>query len=393
MDQISLFPAKEAIHRWLKAGYVDFLSFPTNRTPTEQGTPQSPLLANIALHGLEAALGIKTRRAAGHVVGKRTLIRYADDFVILCQSKQDALEALEETKQWLKKRGLELNTDKTRITHAEERFHFLGCVIGRYKKGEKYVTLIKPGIEEIERLKSRVKEIWKTHSNQLPRIIIKKLNPILRGWGIYYRPYISSVIFRQIDHWIWTRSRRYAMRRHPGKGQYWVNQKYFIFEANSDPQKEGRNWIFYDKDGKQRLLNLSSIRIRRHIMIGNLASPDDPSQMKYWEKLRESRVIMKFAGSKSKMILAKKQAYICPKCSESLVGLDELHVHHIEQKSKGGKDNYKNLVLLHSFREVHGKKKETEKIKQFLLTQQEILKTRQKKEELLVNEDAIEWMA
>lgn len=154
----------------------------------------------------------------------------------------------------------------------------------------------------------------------------------MRGWGIYYRPYISSVILRQIDHWIWTRSRRYAIRTHPGKGQHWINQKYFIFVGNNDPQKEGRNWIFYDKDGKQRLFHLSSIRIRRHIIIGNLASP---SQIKYWEKLRESRVIMKFAGSKSKMILAKKQSYICPKCGESLVGLDELHVHHIEQKSKG----------------------------------------------------------
>lgn len=102
------------------------------------------------------------------------MIRYADDFVILCQSKQDALEALEETRQWLQKRGLEFHPDKTRITHAEERFHFLGCLIGIYRKGEKYGTLIKPGIEEIKRLKSRVKQIWKTHRNQLARIIIRK---------------------------------------------------------------------------------------------------------------------------------------------------------------------------------------------------------------------------
>lgn len=116
MDQVSLFPAKETIHRWLKAGYVEFSTSPTNITPTDQGTPQggviSPLLANIALHGLEAALGIKTRRAAGHVVGKRTLIRYADDFVILCQSKDDALKALEETQQWLQKKGIRISQRK-----------------------------------------------------------------------------------------------------------------------------------------------------------------------------------------------------------------------------------------------------------------------------------------
>jgi RNA-directed DNA polymerase len=110
------FPARELIRQWLKAGYMERGVFHDTDSGTPQGGVISPLLANIALHGMEAVVGVKyiTR---GDNVGKRCLIRCADDFVVFCDSEEDARQAQAELSAWLAKRGLVLSDEKTRIVH------------------------------------------------------------------------------------------------------------------------------------------------------------------------------------------------------------------------------------------------------------------------------------
>lgn len=125
MDTLKDTPGRALVRQWLKAGYVE----EGVKHDTPAGTPQggviSPLLANIALHGMEEALGI-TRRANFSIVGNRALVRYADDFVVLCESREDAEEVIRTLKVWLKERGLELSEEKTRTVHLTEGFDFLG---------------------------------------------------------------------------------------------------------------------------------------------------------------------------------------------------------------------------------------------------------------------------
>ncbi|MBO0794284.1 MAG: hypothetical protein J2P36_25505 [Ktedonobacteraceae bacterium] len=91
----------------------------------------SPLLANVALHGLEEALGIR-RRKTGGITGPRALVRYADDFCVFCETKEDAQAVIETLTEWLATRGLTLSAEKTRIVHLEEGFDFLGFTIKQH---------------------------------------------------------------------------------------------------------------------------------------------------------------------------------------------------------------------------------------------------------------------
>lgn len=125
LEAIAGFPARELIKQWLKAGYMKEASF----TPTEAGTPQggviSPLLANIALHGMEEALDIRYNKA-GELISKRGLVKYADDFVVFCESEEDAQAVIARLSEWLGARGLALSPEKTSIRHITEGFDFLG---------------------------------------------------------------------------------------------------------------------------------------------------------------------------------------------------------------------------------------------------------------------------
>jgi RNA-directed DNA polymerase len=131
LKTIGPVPGKELIEQWLKAGYVEHGTFQA----TEQGTPQggvvSPLLANIALHGMEEAIGVRYDYR-GQLIGKRAVVRYADDFVCLCQSREDAEQVQRILVEWLKVRGLTLSEEKTRIVHLTEGFDFLGFNIRYY---------------------------------------------------------------------------------------------------------------------------------------------------------------------------------------------------------------------------------------------------------------------
>jgi len=120
------------IRRWLRAGVFEAGQ---GFAPTEEGTPQggviSPLLLNVALHGLEAAAGVRYRggvKASSTREDSPVLTRYADDFVVCCHTRQEAEGVRERLVGWLAERGLSLNEDKTRIVHLTEGFDFLGYV-------------------------------------------------------------------------------------------------------------------------------------------------------------------------------------------------------------------------------------------------------------------------
>ena len=107
--------------RQLKAGYLEDGRYHDTPTGTPQGGVISPLLLNIALHGMEAALGVK-HDAQGTSIGKRAVVRYADDFVVFCETEEDALEVKDRVlPAWLAERGLSLSPEKTRIVRLSRR--------------------------------------------------------------------------------------------------------------------------------------------------------------------------------------------------------------------------------------------------------------------------------
>jgi RNA-directed DNA polymerase len=207
LKMIDSHPKKELIKGWLKAGFID--SGIDN--PTETGTPQggviSPLLANIGLHGLE-----EYTKQCNPKLG---IIRYADDFVVTAKDKESLEKVLNQIKQWLSERGLEISTEKTRIVHIDDGFNFLGFNLRQYK-GK---LLIKP---QKEKVLGFCKKIGKTLSEMKARTqedVITKLNPLLRGFANYYRCVVSKETFSYIHHRVVMSLYRWAKRRHPNKSK------------------------------------------------------------------------------------------------------------------------------------------------------------------------------
>lgn len=360
LAEIGDFPAKDAIEAWLKAGYCEFPS--TEVVATDAGTPQggiiSPLLANIALHGIEKVLGIKTVSTTGHNASgnKYAYIRYADDFIVLAKTMEDCEQAKEKLVVWLRERGLEFAPDKVRIANLRDGIKFLGCSVKLYGARNPKL-LIKPHPEKVQALKNKLKEIVAKYKGRTPTGLIKELNPIIRGWANYYRAFVSSEVFSDLDHFMWHLSWRFAKRRHPQKNHSWIAARYFGQQVGS------RNkWRFFAEKGNVKLflLKFSDFNIKRHVMVKNNMLPDDrsPVAQAYWEKRQAHKQDQVWANYESRQKLAKKQYHICPMCEESLYNEEELHVHHIKPRNKGGSDTYGNLVILHELchRQVHSLK-------------------------------------
>jgi RNA-directed DNA polymerase len=337
---------KEILRKWLKAGYIE-----TGKLfPTEAGTPQggiiSPTLANRTLDGLEAALeahfGSKGSRKAGTF--KVNMVRYADDFVITGSSK----ELLEnEVKpmvvRFLATRGLELSTEKTRITHITEGFDFLGQNVRSFG-GRIIVT---PSKKNIQAFKAKVKEIFQERKTAKQENLIAVLNPVIRGWANYHRAVCASKTFSSIDSWLWLKTWQWAKRRHPNKGTDWIKRKYFGTVGS-------RHWVFAAQlkgsDGKRervRLIKASDTRIRRHIKIKGDANPFDPQ----WEPYFEDRLGLKMQGDvKGKVKLLRLwwgQEKRCTLCDQLITKETGWNIHHRIPRCEGGPNNAANLVLLH----------------------------------------------
>jgi len=282
MTALGTFPARGLVWQWLRAGVVDCGRF----APTEEGTPQggviSPLLFNIALHGMEEAAGVRYytagRDAGSAQSGSPVLVRYADDFVAMCASREQAEQVKQRLAAWLTPKGLTFHEDKTRIVHAENGFDFLGFTVRRYH-GK---LLIKPSAAAQRRIRERLSTEMVALRGANAVAVLKKINPIVRGWSAYYRTVVSSEIFTALDNHMWKLAYKWAKHSHPNKSKHWISGNYFgrFNKARTD------RWVFGDRDSGAYLLKFSWTKIVRHQLVKGKASPDDPTLQPYWAQRR-----------------------------------------------------------------------------------------------------------
>lgn len=278
---------QDVLRKWLKAGFMDESVF----YPTEDGTPQggvaSPVLANLALDGLQQALRERfPKLPTGSTLHRVNMVRYADDFIVTGDSKEvleDEVRPLLE--RFLGERGLQLSSEKTAITHIEAGFDFLGQTVRKYK-GK---LLIKPSKEARCAFLRKVREVIKANKAISAGALVRFLNPLIRGWVLYHRHVVSSKTFAFVDHAIWKALWRWARRRHPSKNLGWVRAKYF-------PAHRGRQWVFTGQvtkaNGKKQALRIffaTFVTVRRHIPVRGAANPFDPEWTAYFKARRARR--------------------------------------------------------------------------------------------------------
>jgi RNA-directed DNA polymerase len=368
LQSISGFPALGLVKQWLKAGYVDG----GMKHETDAGTPQggiiSPLLANIALHGMEDCLSISHKQAAYRTIRKRgpyTIVRYADDFVVLTLTRELAETARDKLREWLQPRGLELSEEKTCIVNLSEGFDFLGFNIREWatiRKTRGKVLLTKPSKDSVNALKKRLSAEWKKLRGQNAEAVVKRINPVIRGWANYFRIGASSETFQAIDHHNHICAMRWIKSTHPHKSMTWRTDQYFgMFHPGSRDK-----WVFGVKETGFHLVKASWIPIKRHVKVKGYASPDDSSLKEYWETRRKAGDQLDTFTSR----LASKQNYACPICGQALLNGEELHRHHlIRDVANSARNNLKNIRIIHLMchQQIHSPKYLAKAMKKGLL--------------------------
>jgi RNA-directed DNA polymerase len=358
LNKLNTFPTiRRQIRAWLKAGVMDSKQL----FPTSEGTPQggviSPLLANIALHGMEERIKqyadtLPTRSGHGKRDNRRnlSLIRYADDFVILHEDITVVQRCKEIISEWLKSMGLELKPSKTRLAHTlnqceQEKpgFDFLGFTIqqypvGKYHSKQGFKTIITPSKQKQKVHYNQIASVIEAHKAAPQVALISRLNPIIRGWANYYATVVSKVAYSDIDDLMYQKLRAWAKRRHPKKNGEWVSNKYWQTLG-------GDNWVFATmKEGSSplRLLNHADTPIVRHVKVKGESSTYD-GNLVYWSTRMGNNPEMPSRVSK----LLKKQKGKCTHCGLFFRENDVIEVDHRIPKSQGGKDSYDNWELLH----------------------------------------------
>lgn len=377
LTKLNTFPeAEKQIESWLKAGILEGHIFEeSNDMGTPQGGVISPFLANVALHGLEYHIEnfvakLDLRGPNGKALPQRTrktsttLVRYADDFVVLHASKQVIIECRSEIEAWLKNIGLKLKESQTRISHTLERegkvipeqsgFDFLGFnvkqyPIGKYrvrktKKALKFRTLIKPSKNKVTEHMRRLKEVLKEAKK--PEVILSKLNPIIIGWARYYHKVVSYKIFKWCDAVLFKALIGWTRKKHKKRSRKWQNARYFHTVGT-------KNWVFGIRKDNEivTLKNHTDISIERHIKVRSTESPYNGNWM-YW-----STRLQKYPTVANNVIeLIKRQKGRCNWCKRPFFPGDIIERDHILAKSQGGKNITSNFQLLHGH--CHDQKKD-----------------------------------
>jgi RNA-directed DNA polymerase len=334
---------KKILAGWLKAGYLEKQTFHPSTAGTPQGGIISPVLANMALDGLEGALYDRFRHKDRSKPSTGVnLVRYADDFIISGRSPETLAEIRAFTANFLAERGLELSPEKTSLTHLDEGFDFLGQNVRRYQ-GK---LIIQPSKKSRKAFLDKVRGILKANPTLQTGLLIEQLNPIIRGWADYHRHVCSKQTYRRVDHAIFKALWRWARRRHPKtKPAAWVRKKYFCTHGT-------RTWTFTGKtmgrNGKEKkvyLLYANNTPIRRHAKIKAQANPFDPQWELYFENRIQAKMAVKLTPGLFK--LWQSQDGKCPLCKQIITLESGWHTHHVLWRSKGGGDQLRNLQMLH----------------------------------------------
>jgi RNA-directed DNA polymerase len=345
-------PIMRLVRAWLKAGIVDGdeIIFPEAGTP--QGGVISPLLANVALHGLEEAITQAAPRKYRAIV-----IRYADDLVILCADLETLIKLKEVAEEWLVTMGLQLKPSKTRITHTLNEhegnvgFDFLGFNVRQYHVGKHrtrtyrgkpgFKTFIQPSEKAIKRHHEKIGEVIRRHRGAPQKALIGALNPIIRGWTQYYRMCVAKRTFSTMDYQMSHKLTRWAQRRHPEKKAGWRFRRYW---------RRGVSRMGFS-DGKNTLIGYVDTPIVRHVKVRGDKSPYDGDWV-YWVR----RLGRDPTKSDRAVKLLKQQGGLCMVCGLYFTAEDGMEVHHWD--GNRNHNRYRNLALLHihCHDQIHGKR-------------------------------------
>jgi RNA-directed DNA polymerase len=376
LRKLNTFPQMERqVEAWLKAGVMqDYANSKKSHEPLESndmGTPQggiiSPLLANVALHGMETHLkefcahkidtrifntvggGSKTRANACGV------IRYADDFVVIHENKAVIELCIAEIKRWLKNIGLEFSEEKSKLRDARNGFNFLGFQIILVRRGlaagHAYKVKIVPTKANLLRFLKKIREVIRRSKALSSYDLIRMLRPIIIGWANYYRFSECKDIFNKLQYTIFGMLRTWVFRRDTRNGRLKVKEKYF--PSGRTYQFQGRsyqnNWILCGQSiakTKKRvtnfLPNISWIESAKYVKVQGNKSPFDGNKI-YWSKR-----LAKYSNlPASKVGMMKSQNFKCTICNEAFVLGERLEIDHIVPRSRGGSNDYSNLQLVH----------------------------------------------
>ncbi len=353
LEKLHTYPAmRRVIKAWLKAGVLEEGVF----TPTEAGTPQggplSPLLANVALHGMEQAIQADYPWK-GRDKPKPKLVRYADDLVVLFPTLEGIEQARTVLEHWLATLGLELKPSKTRVVHtlmplneSPAGFDFLGFEIrqypvGKYRSGKHngkrlgFKTIIQPSKEAIKRHREALRMVVHAGQGLTQEALIGQLNPKIRGWARYYRSVVAKKVLNDCDYHLYPLLLRWAKRRHPRKSASWIRLRYWRTVGQD-------HWRFASPVGYS-LTNHAAIRIQRHVKVKGNASPFDGNLLYWAKRLQQSHPLtMSRLGA-----LLHKQQGKCRWCELLFQEGDLIEIDHITPRSEGGTDEPSNLFALH----------------------------------------------
>ena len=332
----------QILEKWLKCGYVETQKL----FPTDEGAPQggtiSPTLMNMTLDGLERLLHdrLPTRKKVNGKThcNKMNFVRYADDFIITGESPEFLREkVLPIVREFLTERGLQLSEEKTVITHIGEGFDFLGKNIRKYN-GK---LLIKPCKSAVKSFLGKVRDIIKSSKSIKQEILIRRLNPVIRGWVNNQRYVVSSKVFNTVDYEIYKCLWQWAKRRHKKKSRKWIARKYWH-------DIDSRQWTFsvpYENQGTEgkplycKLEYATDTKIIRFKKIVAEANPFDEYWTDYFEEREGEKPLNSTKGREKLLTIWRRQGRRCPVCGDLITSETGFKVH-----TPAGKNSRKIMV-------------------------------------------------
>ena len=287
-------PFTEIVRKWLRSGAISQVGFELIKKGTPQGGVISPLLANIALDGLERQFGIYTR--TGNYIGPShrsgqnkdiALFRYADDFIILAPSKEILVNyVIPKVKSFLLEIGLNLNEAKTHVVNLSEGFKFLGFKFQRFYRQNGSIRKFTyfPSRERLDRFLIKLKDYIRLNWNVDIKDFIKGLNRRIRGFCNYYRWSDAHRAFGYLSYRIWELMWRWAKRRHPKQNSGWLRKHYWKEIGNS-------KWVFTYQGVNLVQPYTLTVQWWKWPKVKIHSSPYDPEAIKYWQYQQRRRKV------------------------------------------------------------------------------------------------------